>query len=63
MVLEKYLISGLSSSDKYLQINSSSKSSKKDKKSRRKKKKHVVESSDEDVAAHQVSTTVEMPEV
>lgn len=55
-------VPGLSSSDKYLQINSSSKSSKKDKK-KKKKKRHVVESSDEDIAAaHQVSTTVEMPE-
>jgi hypothetical protein len=55
---------GLSSSDKYLHLNSSSKPSKKDKKSRRKKKKHAAEDSDDDVqAAHEVSTVVDMPDV
>jgi len=55
---------GLSSSDKYLHLNSSSKPSKKDKKSRRKKKKNAAEDSDDDVqAAHEVSTVVDMPDV
>ena len=56
-------VPGLSSSDKYLHLNSSSKPSKKDKKSRRKKKKHAAEDSDDDVqAAHEVSTVVDMPD-
>lgn len=55
---------GLSSSDKYLQLDSSSKPSKKDKKSRRKKKKHQQDESDDDIQpAHEVSTVVDMPEV
>ena len=55
-------ILGLSSSDKYLQLNNTSKPSKKDKK-KRKKKKHT-EDSDEDIpTAHEVSTVVDMPEV
>lgn len=59
-----FIVLGLSSSDKYLHLNSSSKPSKKDKKSRRKKKKHAAEDSDDDVqAAHEVSTVVDMPDV